>query len=273
MFNVVSDTSLCGSFPGTFVVIVVSVRGIVVALFLACLHLLFFIDSVRDATSEAGLPPTSHGSTALAESSSSAAEFVAAPAFSWLHASRVRGRRVGDCESWLNPLRFLFVFGAGTTGSDVAARTDAIVVCDIGIAVAVVVTAEANSAVLSAAASASCFAASVGGSSSSVFDSASVSLRRFVDATTARTAAEVAVGARERASATPFVEPGRYEISNSYSCRVSDHLCRRPVRFGRVISHYNAAWSVMISNVLPYKYGLNNFTDQTTAKHSNSVIE
>eukprot|EP00644_Phytophthora_capsici_P000656 jgi/Phyca11/109385/e_gw1.16.785.1 len=66
------------------------------------------------------------------------------------------------------------------------------------------------------------------------------------DRITARTAAGAFVtasdaGARDNASATTLVDPGRYSMLKSYSCRVSDHRCSLPARFGRVISHLRAA--------------------------------
>eukprot|EP00644_Phytophthora_capsici_P019665 jgi/Phyca11/133405/e_gw1.446.2.1 len=48
-------------------------------------------------------------------------------------------------------------------------------------------------------------------------------------------------GARDNASATTFVFPGRYSTSKSYSCRVNAQRCSFPVRFELVINHFSAA--------------------------------
>ncbi|KAE9316917.1 hypothetical protein PF008_g18881 [Phytophthora fragariae] len=82
----------------------------------------------------------------------------------------------------------------------------------------------------------------------------------------------VGVGALDSASATTFVVPGRYSTSKSNSCSVKAHQCSLPVKLALVINHLSAAWSVIIVNCLPYRYGLNNLIDHTTAKHSSSVI-
>ncbi|EEY58788.1 uncharacterized protein PITG_20812 [Phytophthora infestans T30-4] len=88
---------------------------------------------------------------------------------------------------------------------------------------------------------ASCFATFEGNSPSSVFISASmcVACRRRPPLNIANTVAEAAADARESASATTFVVPGRYKISNSYSCKVNVHLCSLPAKFGRVIGGKN----------------------------------
>eukprot|EP00644_Phytophthora_capsici_P013520 jgi/Phyca11/115729/e_gw1.29.495.1 len=88
-----------------------------------------------------------------------------------------------------------------------------------------------------------------------------------------RTMVRTAAGALDKASATTFVDPGRFSILKSYSCSVRDQRWSRPAKFGLVINHFSADWSVMIQKVLPYRYGLKRFTAQTTAKHSSSVIE
>ncbi|KAE9064910.1 hypothetical protein PF010_g28428 [Phytophthora fragariae] len=57
---------------------------------------------------------------------------------------------------------------------------------------------------------------------------------------------EAVVGALERASATTLVAPGLYCTSKSSSCRVRAQQCSFPVKFGLVISHFSAEWSVII---------------------------
>ncbi|GMF37879.1 unnamed protein product [Phytophthora fragariaefolia] len=87
------------------------------------------------------------------------------------------------------------------------------------------------------------------------------------------TPALTTAGVRDKASATTFVAPGRCSTASSYFCSTRGQRCRRPARFGRVMSQFKAGCSVMIVNALPYKCGRNIFTDQTTARHASSFIE
>ncbi|KAE9275298.1 hypothetical protein PF008_g29383 [Phytophthora fragariae] len=57
---------------------------------------------------------------------------------------------------------------------------------------------------------------------------------------------EAVVGALERASATTLVAPGLYCTSKSSSCRVRAQRCSFPVKFGLVINHLSAEWSVIM---------------------------
>ncbi|GMF37334.1 unnamed protein product [Phytophthora fragariaefolia] len=134
---------------------------------------------------------------------------------------------------------------------------------DMGIIVFAPLTGSAIAARL-VATSASIIAISVGGSSSSDLASSSGSyavLIRCLVATTADTADGVAVGAHESAFATTFIEPGRYDMLNSYSCKVSDHLCKLPPKFGWVISHFRLPATSLVlhqANTQPHLTGISN---------------
>ncbi|KAE8960746.1 hypothetical protein PF004_g30489 [Phytophthora fragariae] len=86
----------------------------------------------------------------------------------------------------------------------------------------------------------SCDSAPSLGTSTTVFTAGSVVRRRARLLRPRATKTCAATGARDSASATTFVLPGRYCTSKSNSCSVKDQRCNFPVRLGLVISHFNA---------------------------------
>ncbi|KAE8895767.1 hypothetical protein PF005_g24690 [Phytophthora fragariae] len=62
-------------------------------------------------------------------------------------------------------------------------------------------------------------------------------------------------GARDNASGTTFVEPGRYVMSKLYSCSCNAQRSSRPARSFLRINQLSAERSVANSNRLPYRYG------------------
>ncbi|RAW28084.1 hypothetical protein PC110_g15518 [Phytophthora cactorum] len=67
-----------------------------------------------------------------------------------------------------------------------------------------------------------------------------------------RLARPVTAGARDNVSATTFFVPGRYVMSTSYSCSISDQRCRLPAKFGNYNPGHAAQPSSMLSTYASY---------------------
>uniref|UniRef100_A0A6B0UGM3 Putative secreted protein n=1 Tax=Ixodes ricinus TaxID=34613 RepID=A0A6B0UGM3_IXORI len=80
-------------------------------------------------------------------------------------------------------------------------------------------------------------------------------------------------GALDRQSASLCLRPDLCTIVTSNSCSRRLQRARRPDGSFRLASQQRAWWSVTTRNGIPYRYGRNLVSAQTTARHSLSVVE